>query len=260
MKLGSVCYLPPPNIGTPEIFLENLKKFPSKHPVYLCSDYTRKRPPFPIAHCASPECVRRSESADAVQKFAFLNAATLAQENGLDYFIILEDDCRVGEPGWDDRIFTEFFEKSKDGLNGGTVMSWYPEWTPKFRSMWAKHLAVQRKAGHPGVLIINKDAPPYPEARRAYANGAVSIIKTALISPIFDKPDLYHVGRGTAWDDSIGRWLWKTFGDESYDRIVPLESVMSDCVDHGSTLEQRQEWLTSHKVAAIHQVKTEWTP
>jgi len=259
MKLGSVCYIPPPSHGHPALFLENLNQFRHKYPVLLCSDHTWKVGSIPISSCPSPECVRMSKVPAAIPNYAFLSSARLAQAEGLDYFFVLQDDCRVGEDDWDDRIFTEFFEKNKNGLNGGTIMSWYPEWTPRFRAMWGKHLSIQRRSGHPGVIVMGEPENKYPgRARRSYANGALSIIRTELIQPIFSRDDLYR--RGSAWDDEIGLYLTAQYGDEIYDVLVPMASVMSDCYDHGSTLDQRKQWLLEHKAAAIHQVGERWIP
>lgn len=121
VNLGVVAYLPP-DFGFTDAFLANLRMWKTTNPLYLYSnDPERFGVELRIPNPGQAVLFRNVPL--AINNFVFLKGIEIAVANGLDYYLYLEEDCRVRTDWWDERLFNEFFEYG-DAVMGGTPSIW----------------------------------------------------------------------------------------------------------------------------------------
>lgn len=188
-------------------------------------------------------------------QIAFILGAQIAIEKQLDYVIVLQDDVRLGRDNWDECIFDEFFSAGSGKLNGGTIFSFSPPNTPRFKAFLKASNNRVRSGLPPTIIQMDTDSkgPSY-----SYANGALSVISVPFLRDhILSGPLLKNRG---VWDNFIGHTLSSLYGENSLDVLVPIKCVISDCFDKATTTPQLKNWLKSGKVVGVHQIREEWIP
>src|SRR5258706_1351671 len=108
MKIEIIGYVPPRGIGHPEAYLANIGAFKTEFPVSLFSDY----PDWGLRQSDNPGKVKHRQFGHWVSNYAFFIALQYAVACKLDYFLYLEEDCRVRGDGWDGRMMEEAYEQN----------------------------------------------------------------------------------------------------------------------------------------------------
>jgi hypothetical protein len=133
MKICTIAYLPPPSFRGADtaVFLENLKRFPTQHPLILFSDHQWPNTDL-IKLPSSPEVAKDFRDAKgasnpwAVNNLIFFTALRIALRNEFTHILYLEADCRVGKKAWDNIVFEEYFSHPNSLACGGTLVTYNP--------------------------------------------------------------------------------------------------------------------------------------
>lgn len=257
MKCATLAYVPPEGIGHPKVFLENVRKFKTRHPVILYSDSPEyKDMNFQVA---SPDRVRNPKVPWAVNNCAFFFGLKIAEDLGLDYFCYLESDCRVNGKHWDEVL--------DDWAGGDTVVAGSPVFY-NMSNAGGESLVAATDFACTTLRLTTRPVPWYggsPQSNAkpcVYPNGAGGIYHTKTIVNLFPGFQL-DIGRYaqkcTAWDMEIGFRLWDRFGVELFDRFVTPPEIFSCYGDTIHSFEERTQALVEGRASIIHQVKTAWT-
>jgi len=264
LKLGIVGYLPPPNIGHPEAFLQNMADYPAKYQMILFSDHTY---PGVLKIAASPEIAKTPTNKMAVNNLVFWTAIRIAASNKFTHIILIEPDCRVMAEGWDEIIFREFFEKNAEAIAGGSIAIFNPcshsgdgaRRFEKFVIETAKDRKMPLSVTGSSNLAEFRDSCVFP-------NGAFAIYQMQWLLKTFPQAvgptkEYYELAQTSkTWDYEIAIRLWNQFKVETYDKVVSIGCIYSGYGDVMSTEVQRQGMLRHKTVVGIHQIKSDWIP
>ena len=256
MKLGVVGYCPPPGVVNSDAFFTNLQKYPAKNPLYLLSDSAERNPSRLIK---SPEMIGRRPPW-ALNNWLFFEALLLARDVGLAYAIYVESDSRVGCDGWDQVMFDEFFGRYPEGVAAaGTPICWdVTSGGAVFASRVIEQAyKYQQASDHPASFFSAKD-PRDCSGAAYYANGSLMIMEVAAMLKIFqgfEADTMAYSKRITAFDLSLGRFLWNYHGPNAVEHVGWLASSYSAFGNCVTTEEERLAMLTDGTKCAVHQVK-----
>lgn len=266
MKLAVIAYVSPPSHGQPQVFMDNLKKFPTKHPLILFSDHNWDWPGL-IKLKGSPETVKKlSREPWAVNNMVFFTAMRVAVGNGVTHALYVESDSRVGCPGWDDIMFSEYFGLCKPAICGGSMVVYNPCNAGALAAQrWGEICGPQGTRNRP--IITYLPVPTYGHKSAAdgsgscvFVNGSLGIYDMAWITKLFNLAQSDQVAvQSQPWDMEIGHRIWAMFGPDSYFLVHHLHSVYSSFGNVLTTEIERLEMVRSGKVVATHQVKSDLT-
>lgn len=243
-----------------DTFIKNVTKYKRGYPIVFYSDrgmwdnVTRN-------HIAQPDSITRKRL--AMNNIVFMNAIDIALRGGYEFFFYLEEDCRVHGDFWDKRIFSEFdFGRH---LVGGTPSLWNIGVCGNSAQMSAiKFINKTVKMTGRAPLMWQRDGRTAEQLGLwLYPNGALGIYHTATMDQIFHgrKVDMQHFAENMgAWDVLIGKAMWNQFGINELEKFSILPSVFSGYKDTQYSMSERQKMLVTGKVAAVHQIKTNWCP
>lgn len=264
LRLGVVGYVPPPTIGHPEAFLQNMRDFPTKFRLVLFSDH-----PYPglLKIAASPEIAKVPTNKMAVNNLVFWTAVRIAASNRFTHIIAIEPDCRVITEGWDEIIFREFFEKNADAIAGGSIAIFNPcshsgdgaRRFEKFLIETAKDRKMPLSITGSSNLAEFRDSSVFP-------NGAFAVYQMAWLLKTFPQAigptaDYYKLAQTLkTWDFEIAIRLWNEFKIETYDKVVSIGCIYSGYGEVMSTEIQRRDMLRHKTVVGVHQIKSDWLP
>lgn len=261
MKLATYAYVPGKNFGQPQVFMQNIRKFRSTHPVQLFSHEWEDKVDVKIGN---PEILKFATDKYgrvinwAISGLIFWTACRIAVAQETDYMLFVEPDCRVGCDGWDGKMFQEFFEKrEEDGRNyimGGSAVIYAPfshssEFARRFYH-WYTHQEMKVP------VPIYGGAGPLPQRTLVYPNGALGIYDVKWIAEHIDLRDTAKLATTEAWDILLAIKVWEVFGPNAFDAVAHLNSAYSGCGETLNTEEERMKWLREGKFVAVHQVKT----
>lgn len=256
MQFATIAYLPPRGRFNSDSFFRNLEAWPPKHPLLLYTDDPSWGPSWAVHIVQNPESYR-NRYPYSVNNAVFLMGLLLAIQQGIEFFLYLESDCRVRGDNWDDTIWQDFqtwknpvawgspiiYNQSQNGhdnLKAATELAWtYQKETG---------LAVPQYGAWPGA---GKDLCLYP-------NGAIGIYHTQTIAKIFPNATTrFHeeVASMIAWDVSIGAGLWRIFHEDIFNRFAFSRVTYSGCGDSLVTAGGRRYMLESGSKVAVHQWK-----
>lgn len=264
MKICTLAYIPPPNVGNAAVFVENLRKFPTAHPLVAYSDHDYGSEVIRLK--GSPELARDTANPFAINNACFYTGVRIADKQGYDYFCYLEADCRVGRKHWDAAIFDEFFADPRALICGGSVVVYNPSNSgPVGFQKWCDLCALHNGSEK------NSRIPTYGWKGAAdasgscvFVNGALGVYSVAWMKLLF--PELFEEGKSLEvarkskpWDLQIGLNLWSRFGADAYELVGHMSSMFSSYGDVLTTEQQRLDWLREGRYVAIHQVKSSAT-
>lgn len=280
-------YIPPPSFGHHgKSFLDNLERFPSRHPIIKYSDH-----PWPGCETIpSPEIGKDHANRFAINNLAFFFGLQLLFKTNYTHVLYIESDSRVGAQYWDEIMFNEFFSSGVPALFGGSLVCYNP------------YNAGRRAAGHFERLVCKYntrrnfpvagrvpfvpsswqscgfgDVPkdglelPHPHYVKAFGhkgaadatgscvfpNGSLSIFKVGFLRDLIGKVSVVKVATESApWDMEIGKRAWAIYGDSVYNFAAQLTSSYSSYGNVISTEAERLELLRSGRCVAVHQVKS----
>ena len=264
MNCATIAYVPPPAIGHPRTFLQNIRDFESYRPVILYSDSRHYAKADVDYSCASPDICRTAARPWAVNNCCFFFGLKLAVDLKLDYFLYLEEDCRVGLDNWDRPIWKMVESASNSIMVAGSPVVYNPSngghaALDKIAEFTHRHF----KATGRGVPMYGSIPGQANVTPALYPNGAAGVYHTETMRKLFPgfEADIgRYAQRQTAWDLAIGYALWARMGTKVFDHFGCLPNVLSCYGDDIYTLSDRVSMLENGRVDVIHQVKTDWTP
>lgn len=264
MKLGIFGYVPPPTVGHPVAFLENVRKFKTSTPLMLYSDHNW---PDTIRLKGSPEVHKNTRFPNgepnkfAVPNACFFTGMRIAHMSGFTHVIVLEEDCRVGRDNWDLVMWEEYFGIGRPLIAAGTLAVYNPcNWNPEAERRWNALLRRNTKRNFP-VATYGWKGAGQKDRSCVFPNGALAIYDMKWIAKLFDLDDsMKTAALETAWDMAVGFRLWDVFQEDAYDVTAYMDSVFSGYGNLVTTEEDRKAMLTSGQVVAVHQIKTDWQP
>lgn len=261
MKLGTVAYIPPAGKLFSEAFVANITRFPAKHPLYTLSDDAGNNPSRLIKN---PELVGK-RPAWSLNNLLFLKALELARDTDLTHYLYLESDSRVGCEHWDERVFSEYWTRYPAGIAcAGSPVIWDLNAGGREFAMRVINLAhdYQKASGLPMAFYSSKN-PLECSGAAFYCNGSCAIYETAAMLKVFApfQLDIVAFSRSlTAYDISLGRFLWNYHGPAAIDHVGFLTSLYSGFGDCTLNSDERKARLLSGRIAAVHQIKDDWLP
>lgn len=194
---------------------------------------------------------------------SFLHAIKAAQAEGLDWFFLIEPDCRFAGHGWLRALWQELLMIwTPQMVCAGTPVAWNGH-SRTLSQITRLTRAVKEQTGLPmdGTFVEGKSTS-------VGINGALGWYNTKAMSNIFafglklvDLPEYpaksgdlnSYLNKLCAWDYQIGRVLAEC-GD--YDQTIGiLSGSYSACGDRQMDEAQRLKLLADGKKLAVHQVK-----
>lgn len=272
MRVETFCYLP--SLKGP--FLPHLQRFKRALPLHILTDgpvnevaraTVTKLPtlgPFTTA-------VHTCQPSDQYAYWAFVHVIDQARKLDLDYFLLVENDCRFSRDNWDAQMLSDFQSWPRDAkpLFGGTPVCWHP-WARghHFAQLlidYAYHYQVAS-----GVAMAFEGSHTSQWGTALYPNGALAIYNVAELCEYFahslellktndPRAMAQRAIDDHAFDLHIGRKFIAKHGEAVLDKLAYIPSVYSGCKDHHVTLGQRLAMLSGPKVA-VHHIKTSEHP
>lgn len=261
-------YVPPPNFLGGTAFFENITRWRTRFPLILFSEYDYG--PNVLRLKVSPEIVKAAkypngvDNVFSISNLLFLTAMGMLNGKGFTHVIYVESDCRVRGHEWDGRIWDEATANGRDPMAAGSVVCYsVGNAGIDFCRAWARFMAQNAAAKFP--------IPPYGGNGSAevhepcvFTNGALGLYKLSFVKEVFGDviPGVTDTASAastvTAWDYALGRYLYRTFKEQLFSKLVHLDCVYSGYGDGFTTPEQRQQWLLNGEIVGVHQIKSEW--
>lgn len=268
MKLGVIVYLPPPHVGFPLSFLENIKNFPPANEflIYSDHDYSKEWPSI-VRLAGSPEIAKTTKNAMAVNNLIFFIGLRIAiQQKGWTHVMLVEADCRVNVAGFDEILFQEMIAKNRYAITAGSMVVFNPCSFNRTAAERFERFVCETRGTRPLPMSITGSSN-LAEFRDScvFPNGAFAIYRLDWMLKTYPQiagnPNEYIQLSQTkvAWDYQVGIDLWNEFKEQAYDKVVCLDQIYSGYKNVMSSEEERQQWLTEGRVIGVHQIKGEWT-
>lgn len=256
MKVGTITYSPPRGKLNSEAFMENLAKFKATYPLYVLSDDQSWNPSQVIPN---PEIIGR-RPAWGLNNLLFFEALLVAKKAGLEYFLYIESDSRVGCDGFDDRIFSEFFNRYRNGIAcAGSPVAWdICSGGRDFAARVIDQVFRYQSAGALPACIYSSKHPFDQSGGCYYPNGSLAVYKTEAMCTVFGgfDNDLPSFSKQiTAYDLALGKFLWNYHGPRAVEHVGWLTSCYSGYGNAITTEKERLQMLVDGSKVAIHQVK-----
>lgn len=254
-NVATLAYVPYLDRLWPKRFLRNLDAYQRKYPLILYSDFKDGRY-SDFIHIPSPDPLKKSKNKTACQNALFLYAIKIASEQGLDRFIYLEADCRVGCDNWDAMMF--------NGWRDGAVVAGTPnlfnteampkEYWPMVQSYISDYTAA---TGLPvAQFLANEKTKRLGSCMFMMGAGAIYDTKAMLeLFPNFQNCIGSYACRTAAFDLHIGLRLFQIYGAHALNHMPWLACSFSGFGNKVLDLGQRIERLRSGRACLIHQYK-----
>jgi hypothetical protein len=247
-------------------FLQNMKDYPSKHPLVMFSDQDNGIGVLRLG--GNVEGAKTDTNKMAVNNIVFWTGMRIAAASGFTHVLLLENDCRVNCEHWDDVIWNEFLEKNPNAIAGGSIAVFNPCSVSGDAARRFEMFLIETARDRVMPLSVTGSAN-LAETRPScvFPNGAFAIYRMDWLIKSFpdfisnDMAKFYaFVQRNKTWDYLIGDKLWEEFGDGAYDRVVSIGCIYSGYGNVMSSEDERKELLTSRRIVGVHQIKTDWKP
>lgn len=262
MKLAVVAYLPPPRVGNPQVFRENMDKFKSKYQTIYFSDHD-----YPdVIKIGNPEQFKDARfnngqpNTFVVSNLLFFTAVRICLKLGITHMIYMEEDSRVGKEYWDDIIFAEYFNQKKPLICGGSIVAYNPcNYSAEATKRWSELVSSNKRKNYPVPTYGWKGAADN-SGSCVFINGSIGVYDIQWMNRLFNINDTISMARqSTAWDMALGMAIWNQFKEESYDVVGYLKSMFSSYGNVMTTEEERMKLLRDGIFTAVHQVKSSAT-
>lgn len=259
-QYGIIAYVPPPNIGHPDVFFRHLDEYPPKNRLYLMSDYEWPK------SSRIPDPTVKWQNSDRIASTVFMHALKLAEKKGLTHFIYLESDCRMIGENWDVKLFDDFTAGGNGHIAGGNMgICSVKNGDAAFRAQFE---ALARKFGvndtrhkvHKTAILTHKWPHPVPIP---FVNGAVGVYSVKKLRELFgdETPDAAVSTWYTVQDRGIGEAALKRYSPaEVLSKFKHMPEVMATAGERLYTYDTRIAVLTEKKVTCVHPIKTRWRP
>lgn len=271
-------YVPPPSVGHPLSFLKNLKNFKPTMPLLLYSDHeyegviklpgSPELKQGPMVHTGPVGFIpHHQQNKWATNNRIFFTGLRIAIKQGLEWMLYLESDCRVGptrykDTTWDAVMLKEFFSRREKELIGGTMVCWSPcNSGPELMRRWSQLIADNNKRKNFPIPTYSAGGSAEKRDPCFLVNGALGIYNVGFLQELFgselDSSTKLAV-ESTAWDFEIGKRIWTKYQLKTFDLIMHMNSIFSGYGEVQSTEAERMGMLQSGRVAAVHQIKSDW--
>lgn len=257
--MASIAYAPTKACLNARAFLENLGVYKMRHPVIFYSDGDVDG----AERIANAEVLKGHRNRTAVNNYLFLCGLKLAVDKGVDRFIFLETDVRVGCDDWDGIIFREAEAAAPGGFFcAGTPCIWNAsEMPPEYRQMVNTHVRGYQQATQflpPSFHSRTKDFQTRQGNSCLFIMGAGAVYDTKAMMRIFEKAlanPMQFACQMQAFDLYIGLWCARVFGSGAIQKLPWLKCIWSGYKDKVFDQTKREELLRSGRVVLVHQIK-----
>lgn len=274
-------YVPPPTYGHPLSFIKNLKNFKPTMPMMLYSDHDYDIKGM-IKLPGSPELQQggapihtgpigfmphHQRNKWATNNRIFFTGLRIAVRQGLEWMIYIESDCRVGptrykDTTWDAVMFKEFFSRREKEVIGGTMVCWSPcNSGQELMRRWSQLIADNNKRKNFPIPTYSAGGSAEKRDPCFLVNGALGIYNIGFLQDLFGmelEASTKLAVESTAWDFEIGKRMWTKYQMKVFDQIMHMNSIFSGFGEVQSTEAERMSLLQSGRVAAVHQIKSDW--
>src|SRR5688572_21289200 len=259
-----LAYCPPPDIRGAKSFLHNMSAWRTRHPLILFSDHDYG--PAVKRINASPEFIRNQAKYPngqpnkwAINNLVFLTGLRVILEAGFTHFLYAEADCRVNDHEWDGLIFDEFQRRNPEAIVAGTIAGYNVcNKNIAFSRAWNEFIQAQKGSRFP-ITSYGGNGSAEAHEPAVFPNGALGIYDIEWLKRQYGtEKTVRTASEMTAFDYDIGRRLVREFGTDVFNYVLHMETVYSSYGDVQTTEAERRDMLTTRKVVAVHQIKSEW--
>jgi hypothetical protein len=266
-KLGILAYVAPRGLANADAFFANIRNFPTKHElvIYSDNDYSKEWPGMTKLN-GTVEVAKTDTNRMAVNNLVFFTGLRIAANRGFTHVLILEHDCRVGVAGWDEIIWQEFLSKNPEAIMGGSLVVFNPcSFSRKGAELFEELLIGTKPKRFLPLSVFGPNPPGWKRISCVFPNGCFAIYRMDWLLKTFPEitgtPEQY-IGLSMklkTWDYAIGFRLWQEFNEDTYGKVVHLDSAYSGYGNILSTEEERKQWVSEGKIVGVHQIKSDWT-
>lgn len=265
-----VGYVPPssisPKVCNPSAFIENIRKFRTRHELILFSDGNWadcvKIPDPELAVDRNAKLKNGQTNTFALNNLLFLTALRIAAHRGITHLLYVEADCRVGCHEWDGILFDAHFRHPEPVICSGTVVIFNPcNAGRESQNRWMDYITKTNTRRNYPIATYGYGGQSLATGSAIFTNGALGVYDLRWLSKFFADA-LGPQGKSRAlaeasfaWDFAIGFAIWKEFGIHSYDVVAHVPQVFSSFGDVLTTEEERMTMLRNGDCCAVHQVK-----
>ncbi len=201
-----------------------------------------------------------------MSNFAFLTAMEIAEKEGWDKVLYVEEDCRFGRPGWDEPLWAEYAENPL-AVVGGTPAIWHygtSAYTNTHLRMWIDY--VRHKTDQRAPILFDQNGlhhgVEHKKAPWLHPIGALAIYDLRWLKTVFpgwNKGDGKVASGMGPFDVHLGKALWTTYGNDQFAHFSVFRSSFSGYKDRNLTLDQRKAGILNKTFTAVHPIKDGWS-
>lgn len=245
-KIGIIGYVSPPSVLNSNLqFFRNMQEFQSFSDIILFSDAKWKN----TIEVEDPLTVVEKNN-HKIGLWTFFKCLTIAKKYNLDYFLMIESDCRVTKNNWDKELF-EYAIKNDCYAYGSLNVSNFDKNNPIFKYISDLNL----KSNYPCIFQGNMEGDGLT---RLWTNGALTVYKTEIYYNLLQNDISKIFKEWHAWDYNSCKIIIDRFGQtESTKRIVHSDKIVSNVE---SVVNLNYIINNYRKFSAVHPVKTNWRP
>ena len=244
-KVGIIGYIPSNDSTSTHIsFLKNINRYKSFADIILFSEGSwgntlKVENPIDVV----------DKHKDKIGLWTFYHCLRIAKKYNLDYFLMLESDCRVFKNNWDYELF-ECAIKNDVYCHGSlNINNFHNDLN------LLNEINVKNKNSYYNVINHGKTGNMTPTV---WTNGALTVYKTDIFFEFLNDELTDILKHWTAWDFDSGYLIIKSIGlKESIKKITHCDKIASNVdalVPLSYVIKNRNVFN------AIHPVKTKWSP
>ena len=245
-KVGIIGYIPTlSSISNHSSFIKNIYKYKSFADIIFFSEgnwndnFIKVENPLDVVE----------KHKDKIGLWTFYHCLRIAKKYNLDYFLMMESDCRVLKDNWDYELFEETIKKDIYCYGSLNINNFNSE--PDL----LKELTILNKNSHFNFINHGKVGELIPHI---WTNGALTVYNTEIFYKFLNDELINILKKWIAWDYDSGELIVNSIGlKESVKKIVHCDKIASnveDIVPLKYVIENRKNFN------AIHPVKTNWNP
>lgn len=256
-KVGIVGYIPKPDISNANnTFYKHIHSSKSYAGVILFSDSgwdntIRVEDPLSVV----------KKNKDSIGLWTFYKSLIIAKKYELDYFLMVESDCRFLKENWDYDLFKTAIDNDIY-CYGSLNVSKYT--TDNDELKWlsdvevCNHDRIDENTSYKTFPCISQGDVSGKSPHYIWTNGACSVYKTQAFYDLLNGDLNVILDKWFTWDLDTGKVIVDTLGmAEAKNKVVHCGTIASN-VD--SIVTPKFVYNNKHNFAAIHPVKNKWCP
>lgn len=252
-KLVIFCYLPPAHIQkvTTGAFLKNIEKYPPSSRLVILSDDASFFPSRVI-----PDIVQEDDHYRTSTRM-FDHVIAAAEDYSSEYFMMVENDCRVKGKDWDKEMLDNALMFTRQMVLAGTPVDFHCEYNGAQVRQSARR-STHVFYGQTGIQIQSlTDEKWLPKNEWAlFPNGAFAIYKTSEAVAAWR-----NANRELPYDMALAQAIKGKIGEAQYLRsFSPVTNALSFSCEAWITRDAMKKKLSDGEVFGIHNIKDNWTP